>query len=122
MEPKLLIMGTDKHYYHITTDRDFLQQRAVEIYKTCNDGRELECLVDTSIKIDPKQLYSFGVSKEINGSNQKKETIVECLENLFENVKNYAKYYNAPFALIHDLQTMDKSRCKQASVMVQLYL
>ena len=122
MEPELLVMGTDNHYHQIRTDKDFLQQRADEIRDTKNDGRELEFLVDSDLRIDPKTLYRFGIAKRIPGANKGNETIIDCLDNLFQNVKEYAKLYNASFALVHDLQAEDKNRCKQASVMVQLYL
>jgi len=122
MESELIIMGTDNHYYRIRTDKDFLQQRIAEITDNQNDGKELEFLVDTDKRINPKILYSFGGDDEITGANKENETIIECLDNLFQNVNEHAEHYNTPFALVHDLQRKDKHRCLQASVMVKLYL
>ena len=120
MEPEILIMGTDSYYHKIKTDKDFIQSKIPEISAKANEDKELECLLDKSGGIPAKLLTHFGPAVTIKHSAPSGQTLVDCLDSLFIKVREYAKQYNVPYAVVHNLDYGEAHRCLESSVLTQL--
>lgn len=120
MGPEILIMRTDSYYHKIKTDRNFIQSKIPEISAKANEDKELECLLDVYGGIPARLLAHFGPTVTIKSSAPSGQTLVDCLNNLFIKVMDYAKQYNVPYVVVHNLDYGEAHRCLESSVLTQL--
>ncbi|MBW2995784.1 hypothetical protein KY332_00630 [Candidatus Woesearchaeota archaeon] len=106
-EPKILILGNDRDYYAINTDEEFLRKTIPGIED--KNKTLLYHLRDEDSRKPAAVIRMYSGEYRFTTFTTSGENAIDGLIKLFGQVKDFASKHNAHYALVQNLDIIDRA-------------
>jgi hypothetical protein len=106
---KILVLGNDRDYYAIKTDKEFLRETVPGISVMDKRDNLLDYLRDEDMRIPANVVRMYSGEYKLDAVATANEDAIDGLIKLFGKVKDYASKHNVPYALVQNLDIRDRA-------------